>query len=94
MATEYRLEIDDELHQRVFSVLQSYGLAPVQAINLFLNQIAVTKSIAPLITDGGEEVVKMPNSVTLMAIKEAEMGDLKTYGSFRDLMRDIDFSNE
>lgn len=46
MATaSYNIRLDEDLKQRAFPVLESYGLTPSQAIKLFLNQVAETKSV-------------------------------------------------
>ena len=40
--TNYNIRLDQDLKDRSFSVLESYGLTPSQAIRLFLNQVADT----------------------------------------------------
>lgn len=44
-ATNYNIRIDRELRDRAFAVFESYGLAPAQAIKLFLNQVADTRTV-------------------------------------------------
>ncbi len=41
----YNIRLDKELRDQAFSVLDSYGLPPSQAIKIFLKQIAKTNSI-------------------------------------------------
>lgn len=41
----YNMRIDKDLKEKAFSVLESYGLTPSQAIKLFLNQVADTKTV-------------------------------------------------
>lgn len=43
--TNYNIRLDQDLRDRAFSVLESYGLTPSQAIRLFLYQIADTNAI-------------------------------------------------
>nr|QJS05112.1 antitoxin RelB [Psychrobacter sp.] len=43
--TNYNIRLDQELKEKAFSVFESYGLTPSQAIKLFLNQVAETNSI-------------------------------------------------
>ena len=43
--TNYNIRLDQDLKDRSFSVLESYGLTPSQAIRLFLNQVADTNAI-------------------------------------------------
>lgn len=44
-STNYNIRIDTDLRDRAFAVFDSYGLAPAQAIKLFLNQVADTQVI-------------------------------------------------
>ena len=46
--TNYNIRLDQDLKDRSFSVLESYGLTPSQAIRLFLNQVADTNAIPPV----------------------------------------------
>lgn len=41
----YNIRLDQELKERAFSVLESYGLTPSQAIKLFLHQVAKTNTV-------------------------------------------------
>lgn len=66
--TNYNIRIEQELKDRAFSVFESYGLAPSQAIKLFLNQVADTKSI-PL--SFNHKADPIPNTTTLAAMNEA-----------------------
>lgn len=44
-ATNYNVRLDQDLKDRAFAVIESYGLTPPQAIRLFLNQIADTNTV-------------------------------------------------
>lgn len=41
----YNMRIDKDLKEKAFSVFESYGLTPSQAIKLFLNQVADTNQV-------------------------------------------------
>lgn len=43
--TNYNVRLDKDLKDRAFSVLESYGITPSQAIRIFLNQIANTNTV-------------------------------------------------
>ena len=68
--TNYNIRLDQDLKDRSFSVLESYGLTPSQAIRLFLNQVADTNAI-PLSFDYQQPKL---NAQTLAAISEVASG--------------------
>ena len=80
--TNYNIRLDQDLKDRSFSVLESYGLTPSQAIRLFLNQVADTNAI-PLSFDYQQPKL---NAQTLAAIAEVASGNGTKYDSFGDLM--------
>lgn len=41
----YNIRIDEELRDKAFPILESYGLTPAQAFKLFLNQVSRTGKI-------------------------------------------------
>ena len=43
--TNYNIRLDQELKEKAFSVFESYGLTPSQAIKLFLNEVAETNTV-------------------------------------------------
>lgn len=43
--TNYNIRLDETLKNQAFSVIESYGLTPAQAIKLFLHQVAETGCI-------------------------------------------------
>ena len=43
--TNYNIRLDQELKENAFSVFESYGLTPSQAIKLFLTQVAQTNTV-------------------------------------------------
>ena len=83
MATaNFNMRLDQDLKERAFSIIESYGLTPAQAIKLFLNQIAETKAV-PISLDYQQShfnfdldrMKKMINSETVAMpaeIKDAE----------------------
>ena len=64
-ATNYNVRLDQDLKDRAFAVIESYGLTPPQAIRLFLNQIADTNTV-PLSFDYQSKF----NAQTIAAIAE------------------------
>ena len=46
----YNIRLDQALKEKAFSVFESYGLKPSQAIKLFLTQVAETNTV-PLLFD-------------------------------------------
>ena len=61
--TNYNIRLDQELKEKAFSVFESYGLTPSQAIKLFLNQVAETNSV-PLSFDYNSK----PSNSALQAV--------------------------
>ena len=70
--TNYNIRLDQDLKDRSFSVLESYGLTPSQAIKLFLHQVAETNTV-PLSFD--YQVV--PNLITEESDKPLETDSFK-----------------
>jgi RHH-type rel operon transcriptional repressor/antitoxin RelB len=71
MTTEnYNIRLEQELKNRAFAVIESFGLSPAQAIRLFLKQTAET-NIIPLTFDYQVRASKS----TLKAIEELENGE-------------------
>lgn len=68
--TNYNIRIEQDLRDRAFSVLENYGLAPAQAIKLFLKQVADTQTV-PL-SFNHHQNSNIPNAITRKAIEEAE----------------------
>ena len=69
--TNYNIRLDQELRDRAFSVFESYGLTPSQAIKLFLNQVAETNTV-PLSFDyqaTPSPITQEGDSLHLMAAK-------------------------
>ena len=83
--TNYNIRLDQDLKDRSFSVLESYGLTPSQAIRLFLNQVADTNT-GPLSFDYQPKL----NAQTLAAIAEVASGKGTKYDSFGDLMDELE----
>lgn len=84
----YNFRVDENLKNRAFAVIESYGLTPAQAFKMFLNQIADTQSI-PLSLN-----YRMPNAQTLAAMEQArhnrETGNLgKGYTDLGEMLRDL-----
>ena len=84
-ATNNNVRLDRDLKDRAFSVIESYGLTPSQAIRLFLNQIADTNEV-PLSFDYQPKL----NAQTLAAIAEIADGKGTKYDSFGDFMDELE----
>lgn len=79
--TNYNIRLDQDLRERAFSVFESYGLTPSQAIKLFLNQVAETNAV-PLAFD-----YQSKSSIsTIKAMAELEIGQY-TESSLKELMK-------
>ena len=86
----FNIRMDKSLKERTFPIIESYGLTPAQAVKLFFNQIANTRSI-PLSFNYDNRV---PNEATRQAMLEAvarrASGDMgKGYTDLNEMMRDI-----
>lgn len=88
--TSYNIRLDESLKNKAFSVFESYGLTPAQAIKLFLNQVAETNTIPLSFEYHKENIEKIPNQTTLDAIYEACNNDLKRYDNLSDMIKDIE----
>ena len=84
-ATNYNVRLDQDLKDKAFSVIESYGLTPPQAIRLFLNQIADTNTV-PLSFDYQPKL----NAQTIAAIAEIADGKGTKYDSFGDFMDELE----
>ena len=83
--TNYNIRLDQDLKDRSFSVLESYGLTPSQAIRLFLNQVADTNAV-PLSFDYQPKL----NAQTLAAIADIANSKGTKYDSFGDFMDELE----
>ena len=83
--TNYNVRLDQDLKDRAFSVIESYGLTPSQAIRLFLNQIADT-NVVPLSFDYQPKL----NAQTIAAIADIANGKGTKYDSFNDFMNELE----
>ena len=83
--TNYNIRLDQDLKDRSFSVLESYGLTPSQAIRLFLNQVADTNAV-PLSFDYQPKL----NAQTIAAIAEIASGESTKYDNFDDFMSELE----
>lgn len=43
--TNFNMRLDDELRNKAYPILETYGLTPSQAVRLFFNQIAHTGKV-------------------------------------------------
>ncbi|OOF84340.1 antitoxin [Rodentibacter ratti] len=68
--TSFSFRLADSLKQEAFQVIENYGFTPSQVFNLFLTEIAKTKTIPVNLS------YLNPNAETLRAMQEAENSDL------------------
>ena len=85
VAINYNIRIEQKLRDEAFAVLDSYGLSPSQAIKLFLNQVAKTRSV-PLTFDYQKDYNLSTNGEALLrqTIKEFENGEFETFETVAD----------
>ena len=81
MNINYNIRLEQELRDKAFAVIESFGLSPAQAIRLFLKQTAETNSI-PLSFDYQLQASKK----LLNAIKEMQQGEFTEYPSVDALL--------
>lgn len=53
-SVNFNMRLDEDLRNRAFPVIESFGLSPAQAFKLFLTQVAATNSL-PLSFDYKEK---------------------------------------
>ena len=68
MSINFNIRMDESLKERAFPIIEIYGLTPAQSVTLFLNQLADTQDL-PLSL--AYKAGKIPNAVTIRALKEA-----------------------
>lgn len=89
-STNFNIRMDENLKQRAFPVIESYGLTPAQAVKLFLTQIADTKTI-PLTFNHNQN--RIPNAETVAAMQEIiddrKDKKLKRYNNLDEMITDI-----
>ncbi|MCY3764805.1 MAG: type II toxin-antitoxin system RelB/DinJ family antitoxin [Gemmatimonadetes bacterium] len=76
-----RARIDSDTKARATEALEAMGLSVSDAIRMLLLMIAEEKRL-PF-------AVKVPNSMTVKAMKELEAGRGKRFGNSRELLRDL-----
>jgi DNA-damage-inducible protein J len=78
-----RARIEPSLKEEAESILKELGLSASEVITLLYKQISLQKGL-PF-------EVKIPNAVTIAAMREAlESKELKTYNSFSELLDEIE----
>ena len=99
-SNNFNIRLDDDLRNRAFPVLESYGLTASQAFKLFLNQVAETKTV-PLSFDWQAQAAtnqassqtsnQVPNLETQAAMQEAleNRATAKRYDSFDEVMTEL-----
>jgi DNA-damage-inducible protein J len=79
--TVVRARIDEHVKEEATSVLDKMGLTVSDAIRMLLIRVAREKAL-PF-------DVRIPNAETAAAIEEARQGNLKSFNSVEELMKDL-----
>lgn len=76
-----RARIDETIKQEASDVLAAIGLTPSDAFRIMMTRVAREKALPfePLV----------PNAVTIEAIKEARIGNLRSSATVEDLITDL-----
>lgn len=77
--TATSLRLDPDVQEKAYAIFKSLGLKPSQAFDIFLQQVILHRGL-PF-------EVKIPNHVTLDAMKEFEEGDRETFETVEDMMK-------
>lgn len=82
MATEpTSLRLDSEAKREAYAVFEQVGLKPAQAINLFLQQVALTRGI-PF-------PIRIPSHDTREAMAELESGGGEAFETKEEFYKDL-----
>ncbi len=81
---EIKFRIEPQLKADVQAIFAEIGLSTSEALNMFLRKVR---------RDGGIDAYKVPNKETVAAIQE-DVRLMKRYGSFQELVADIDTDND
>ena len=76
------LRLDAEAKAKAYAVFEQLGVKPAQAVNLFLNQVALQGGI-PF-------EIKVPNVETIEAIEELANGGGKHYKNTQEMFEDLE----
>jgi len=76
-----RARIDEDIKREASLVLEAMGLTVSDALRMMLTRVAAEKSLPfePLV----------PNAKTIAAMREARERQLMSFGSTKDLMKDL-----
>jgi DNA-damage-inducible protein J len=81
MTTTINTRIDSGLKEQATKILDSLGMRPSTAISLFFKQIVLHRGI-PF-------DIRLPNKLTMQAMKDAESGNVVRFNSAEDLLKDL-----
>ncbi|WP_037586542.1 type II toxin-antitoxin system RelB/DinJ family antitoxin [Stenoxybacter acetivorans] len=87
-STNFNIRMDESLKERAFPVIESYGLTPAQAVKLFLNQIADTKTIPLSFQHNSNRIYNEATRQSLIEARE-EFTTAKRYSNLEEMMKDI-----
>ncbi|MCR5767210.1 MAG: type II toxin-antitoxin system RelB/DinJ family antitoxin [Lachnospiraceae bacterium] len=83
MSSTITVRVDDNVKSEANSILKAVGLDMSTAINVYLKQVIRSNGIPFVIS------ADIPNEVTIKAIKAAEAGDMASFSSIDELMKDL-----
>lgn len=93
-ATNFNIRLDDALRAKSFAVIESYGMTPSQAVKLFLNQIAVTKTLPLSFTYQKDNEQAEFEQVAMQSLQSyQETGLHITHDEFKDWISDLEAGN-
>jgi DNA-damage-inducible protein J len=79
----YQIKLDKTIKQKSFAVFHELGITPTEAVQLFLNTVAQTKSI-PF-------PIHIPNAQTQQVFAETDVGiNLNKADSVEDLFKQLE----
>ena len=83
MSSTITIRVDDKVKKEASSIFKEIGMDMSTGINVYLKQVIRSNGI-PF-----EVSADIPNETTLKAIKEAEIGEMKSFSSIEALMEDL-----
>ncbi|WP_031274764.1 MULTISPECIES: type II toxin-antitoxin system RelB/DinJ family antitoxin [Pelistega] len=89
MSTNFNLRLDDQLKNKSFSVIESFGLTPSQFIRLVLKQVADTESLPLSFEKRRDTLSKNGEKLLLEAIEDVKQGRTTRYERLEDFVKAV-----
>ncbi|MCR4798007.1 MAG: type II toxin-antitoxin system RelB/DinJ family antitoxin [Lachnospiraceae bacterium] len=83
MSSTITVRVDERVKKEAGSIFKEVGMDMSTAINVFLKQVIRSNGIPFPVS------AKIPNEVTLKAIRDAEKGEMASFSSIAELMEDL-----